>query len=74
MSMITVPETTGVKMRRSRARFAATWKWTSEETTIRLAMSGGPPSSSAATQTAMNAPEVPMMRTCPEPMYPNRTA
>ena len=56
MSMMTVPETTGVKMPRTRAMFAPTWKWTIEETTMRLAMSGGPPSSSAVTQTAMNAP------------------
>ena len=34
----------------------------------------GPPSTSAATQTAMNAPEVPMMSTWPAPMRPTRTA
>lgn len=35
-------------------------------------MSASPPSSSAATQTAMKAPEAPVMRTWPGPMYPTR--
>ena len=37
-------------------------------------MSAGPPSASAATQTAMKAPDVPVIRTCPEPIYPTRMA
>ena len=34
----------------------------------------GPPLVRAATHTAMNAPDVPMMSTCPEPIRPTRTA
>ena len=37
-------------------------------------MVAGPASSSAAMHTAKNAPDVPMIRMCPEPMRPNRTA
>ena len=74
MSMITVPETTGVKMRRSSESRAASANWMSEETMMREAISEGPPSTSAATQTAMKAPEVPMMRTCPAPARPTRRA
>ena len=41
---------------------------------IRLAIVDGPPVTRAATQTAMKAPEVPMMSTCPAPIRPTRTA
>ena len=41
---------------------------------IRLAIVAGPPLTSAATHTAMNAPDVPMMSTCPAPTRPTRTA
>ena len=34
----------------------------------------GPPATKAATQTAMKAPDVPMMSTCPAPIRPMRTA
>ena len=37
-----------------------------------LAIVDGPPSTSAATHTAMKAPDVPMMSTCPAPIRPNR--
>ena len=60
ISMITVPETTGVKIRRSQDRREASRNWKRDEMTIRLAIVAGPPSTSAVTQTAMNAPEVPM--------------
>ena len=43
-------------------------------TTIRLAIVEGPPPTRAATQTAMKAPEVPMMSTCPAPTRPTPTA
>ena len=41
---------------------------------MRLAIREGPPFTSAVMQTAMKAPEVPMMSTCPAPMRPTRTA
>ena len=34
----------------------------------------GPPVTSAPIQTAMNAPDVPMNSTCPDPIRPTRTA
>ena len=37
-------------------------------------MVAGPPSTSAATQTAMNAPDVPIIRRWPAPMRQTRTA
>ena len=74
MSMITVPETTGVNMRRSSERRAAIMNWNADDTTTRLAIVAGPPSDRDATHTAMNAPDVPMINTCPEPMRPTRTA
>ena len=74
MSMTTVPETTGVNTRRNIDRRAASTNWTSDETTTSEAIRDGPPASSAATQTAMNAPEVPIASTCPDPIRPSRTA
>ena len=70
ISMITVPETTGVNIRRSNESRAASANWNSDDTTMRLALVDGPPSTRAATQTAMNAPEVPMISTCPAPTRP----
>ena len=74
ISMITVPATVGVKIRRIRESRAESANWHSEETMIRVASIAGPPSASAVTQTAMKAPEVPMRRTYPAPMRPTRTA
>ena len=74
ISMITVPLTTGVKMRRNSGRRAASKNWNSAETTTRLAIVDGPPFTSAVTQTAMKAPDVPMKSTCPAPNRPTRTA
>ena len=74
ISMITVPVTTGVNMRRSRERRAARMNWNNDDTIIRLAIVAGPPCTRAVTQTAMNAPEVPMISTCPAPTRPTRTA
>ena len=42
--------------------------------TTRLAMVAGPPLARAATHTAMNAPDVPMMSTWPDPTRPTRMA
>ena len=74
ISITTTPATTGVKMRRSSESLDAIANWNSDDTTTRLAIVDGPPSISAATQTAMNAPDVPMIRTCPAPTRPTRTA
>ena len=74
ISMITVPETTGVNIRRSTESRAASANWNSDEMTIRLAIVEGPPSIRAATQTAMNAPDVPIIRMWPDPNRPTRTA
>ena len=71
MSIITVPATIGVKMRRRSDRRAARANWKSDDATMRAAISVGPPSTSAATQTPMNAPDVPIMRTCPDPRAPD---
>ena len=59
--------------RRSSESRAASTNWISDETTTSDAIKGGPPASSAATQTAMNAPDVPIARTCPDPIRPSRT-
>ena len=74
ISMMTDPATTGVKMRRNNDSLAAMANWNSDDTTIRLAIRAGPPSIIAAMQTAKKAPDVPMMRMCPEPMRPKRMA
>ena len=72
MSMITVPETTGVKMLRSTERRAARANWNRADTTTRLAMRAGPPWMRAAAHTAKNAPDVPIIRMCPAPMRQRR--
>ena len=68
MSMITVPATVGVMMRLSSERRDEIRNWKSDEATMRVASSAGPPRSSAATDTAMKTPEVPISR-----MYPPRS-
>ena len=42
--------------------------------TMRLAIVDGPASVSAETHTAMKAPDVPMISTCPDPIRPTLTA
>ena len=63
ISMITVPATVGVKMRRNRDRRAASANWNREEITTRVASMAGPPCAIAAMQTEMKAPDVPISRT-----------
>ena len=72
--MTTVPDTAGVMMRRSNESRAASANWNSVEMTMRVASRAGPPSTSAATQTAMKTAGDPVMRMCPEPKRPTRTA
>ena len=63
ISMSTTPATVGVRTRRNSESRAASANWKSEETTTSVASIGGPPWASAAMQTAMKAPEVPMRST-----------
>ena len=74
MSMITVPATTGVMMRRRSASFHESPNWKSDEAMTSVARRPGPPSTSAVTEAAMNAPDVPMRRTYPAPTRPMRRA
>ena len=74
MSMITVPHTVGVKIRRSSDSRVASANWNSEEMTMSVERSPGPPFSSAVTLTAMKAADVPISSTWPEPTRPTRTA
>ena len=63
ISMITVPATVGVRIRRSSDRRFESANWNSEEMTTSVASIAGPPSASAVTQMAMKAPDVPIIRT-----------
>ena len=63
MSMITVPTTAGVRIRRNSERRAANANWKNDEATTKVASIAGPPSAIAVMQTAMKAPEVPIRRT-----------
>ena len=74
ISMITVPATVGVMMRRSSASRSESANWNSAEIATRVASNPGPPSTSDVTQTAMKAPEVPMRSGYPAPIRPTRTA
>ena len=57
ISMITVPVTVGVMIRRNIESRAESTNWQKDEMTIRVASSPGPPCMSAVTLTAMKAPE-----------------
>ena len=74
MSIITVPATVGVMILRSSDSRAASSNWKSEEAMSSVIRRPGPPSVSAVTHTAMNAPEVTMRRMYPEPILPTRPA
>ena len=63
ISMITVPATVGVKMRRNNDSRDASANWNREEMTTRVASMPGPPFAIAVMQTEMKAPEVPISRT-----------
>ncbi len=74
ISMITVPHTVGVRIRRSSDNCAESPNWNRADTVTSVASRPGPPSASAVTQTAMKAAEVPISSTWPEPTRPTRTA
>ena len=65
-----VPATAGVIRRRNRASRVDRVNWNSDERTTRVASSAGPPSTRAATLTAINVPDVPMRREYPAPIRP----
>ena len=73
-NMMTVPATDGVRIRLNSDNHVEKMNWKSEDITTRVASIAGPPSASAATQTAMKAPEVPISRTYPAPNRPTRIA
>ena len=60
ISMMTVPATVGVITRRTQDSRADSTNWKSADTKTSVASMPGPPSASAVTDTAMNAPEVPI--------------
>ena len=60
ISMIMVPPTVGVISRRKNDSRAENRNCTSDETTTRVASSDSPPAATAAADTPMNAPDVPM--------------
>ena len=63
VSMMTVPVTVGVRIRRNSASRAENANWNRARIRTRMASNAGPPSASAAMLTAMAAPEVPVTRT-----------
>ena len=73
-NMNTVPETTGVTMRRTNGSHKASENWKRAETTIRLPIMAGPPWVSAMMQTAMKMSPEPVMSRCPVPSRPKRHA
>ena len=74
ISMMTVPATVGVTTRRSTESREEIRNWNSDDATIRVASSPGPPRRNAATDTAMKTPEVPMSRMYPAPILPSGRA
>ena len=74
MSMITVPDTAGVRIRWKRDNLQESRSGTSADTVTSVASRAGPPSPSAMIEAGMKAPEVPMTMTCPAPMRPARNA
>ena len=74
ISMMIVPATAGVMIRRTAAIRRTSRNWKNDEATTSVASRPGPPSTSAVTHTEMNAPDVPIMRTWPAPRRPSRTA
>ena len=73
ISMSTVPETVGVKIRRNSASRSDIRNWKRAETSTRVASMPGPLSASALMQTAIKAEELPIMRTWPIPKRPSRS-
>ena len=62
VSMMTVPVTVGVRIRRKSASRAENASWKRARATTRVASRAVPPASRAAMHTAMAAPDVPVAR------------
>ena len=74
ITMKATPDTTGVMIRRSWASQNASANWTREATTIRLDITGSPPSVTARTQTAMKGVPGPIRSMYPDPKRPSLVA
>ena len=74
ISMITVPVTVGVRIRRNSESRAERANWKSDEMTTRVASIAGPPSATAVMQTAMKTGEPVITSAYPAPTRPSRTA
>ena len=61
--MMTVPDTAGVSIRRNIDSRHASKKLKERRMITKVASIAGPPSAMAVTQTAINAPEVPIAKT-----------
>ena len=72
--MKATPDTTGVMIRRSWASQNARANWTREAATIRLDITGSPPSDTASTQTARNGAPGPIRSMYPGPSRPSLVA
>ena len=65
--MVTVPVTTGVKIRRSVGSHQASATWTTQQTTSRLAKVDGPAAEIVATMIPMNSAAGQVSTMCPAP-------
>ena len=74
INMITTPPTAGVTTFRSQDSLNASANCTKDDTSTSAPNITGPPALSAAMLTAINAPEVPMSNTYPEPIRQNGRA
>ena len=71
ISMSTVPDTTGVIMRRNNESRAATKNFSTDDRTTSVAIITGPPCIRAVMQMAIAGSAVPITRICPVPKRPN---
>ena len=74
ISMITVPETVGVRTRWNSASRQDSTSGTRAVMTTSVARSAGPPSATAVMLTEMKAADAPISSTCPPPNRPRRNA
>ena len=72
--MVTVPVTTGVKIRRKVGSHQASATWTTQQTTSKLANVAGPAAEVVATMIAMNSAAGQVSTMWPAPKRQNRIA
>ena len=70
ISMMTVPETVGVRILRNSVSRKDIASGTTDAMSTRVASSGRPPSATAVTPTPTTASDVPITATYPEPKWP----